>query len=39
MKPLAQYAVKASKILGIIQTKRGAGSTSETELAGFRITL
>ena len=28
-------AVKASKILGIIQTKRGAGSTSETELAGF----
>ena len=30
-----QDAVKASKILGIIQTKRGAGSTSETELAGF----
>lgn len=28
-------AVKASKILGIIQTKRGAGSTSETALAGF----
>ena len=28
-------AVKASKLLGIIQTKRGAGSTSETELAGF----
>ena len=28
-------AVKAAKILGIIQTKRGAGSTSETELAGF----
>ena len=28
-------AIKASKILGIIQTKRGAGSTSETELAGF----
>lgn len=28
-------AVKASKILGIIQTKRGAGSSSETELAGF----
>ncbi|MDT0559685.1 DNA mismatch repair protein MutS [Ichthyenterobacterium sp. W332] len=28
-------AVKASKILGIILTKRGAGSDSETELAGF----
>ena len=28
-------AVKASGILGIILTKRGAGSTSETELAGF----
>ena len=28
-------AVEASKILGIIQTKQGAGSTSETELAGF----
>mgnify|MGYP001209941677 CR=1 FL=1 len=28
-------AVQASKILGIILTKRGAGSTSETELAGF----
>ena len=28
-------AVRASKILGIILTKRGAGSTSETELAGF----
>jgi len=28
-------AVKAAKILGIIQTKRGAGSASETELAGF----
>ena len=28
-------AIKASKILGIILTKRGAGSTSETELAGF----
>ncbi|MBA6152294.1 DNA mismatch repair protein MutS [Gelidibacter maritimus] len=28
-------AVKASKILDIILTKRGAGSTSETELAGF----
>ncbi len=28
-------AVKAAKILGIIQTKRGAGSSSETELAGF----
>ena len=28
-------AVLASKILGIILTKRGAGSTSETELAGF----
>jgi len=28
-------AVKAASILGIILTKRGAGSTSETELAGF----
>lgn len=28
-------AVVASKILGIVLTKRGAGSTSETELAGF----
>lgn len=28
-------AVRASKILGILLTKRGAGSTSETELAGF----
>jgi len=28
-------AVKAAGILGIILTKRGAGSTSETELAGF----
>tara|TARA_B100000989_G_scaffold208526_1_gene158131 strand:+ start:91 stop:2703 length:2613 start_codon:yes stop_codon:yes gene_type:complete len=28
-------AVKASGILGIILTKRGAGSTSETPLAGF----
>ena len=28
-------AVLASKVLGIILTKRGAGSTSETELAGF----
>ena len=28
-------AVRTSKILGIILTKRGAGSTSETELAGF----
>ena len=28
-------AVTAAKILGIILTKRGAGSTSETELAGF----
>jgi len=28
-------AVKASKILDIILTKRGAGSASETELAGF----
>ncbi len=28
-------AVKASRILGIILTKRGAGSESETELAGF----
>ena len=25
----------ASKVLGIVLTKRGAGSTSETELAGF----
>ena len=30
-----QDAVRASKILGIILTKRGAGSSSETELAGF----
>ena len=28
-------AVKASKILDIVLTKRGAGSESETELAGF----
>ena len=28
-------AIKASGILGIILTKRGAGSTSETALAGF----
>jgi DNA mismatch repair protein MutS len=28
-------AVRTAKILGIILTKRGAGSTSETELAGF----
>lgn len=28
-------AVKAAEILGIVLTKRGAGSTSETELAGF----
>ena len=28
-------AIKASVILGIILTKRGAGSTSETALAGF----
>jgi len=28
-------AVRAAKILGIIQTKRGTGSTSETALAGF----
>ena len=28
-------AIKASNILGIILTKRGAGSTSEVELAGF----
>ena len=28
-------AIRASKILGIILTKRGAGSNSETELAGF----
>ncbi|MFK7786632.1 MAG: DNA mismatch repair protein MutS [Crocinitomicaceae bacterium] len=30
-----QDAVVASKILGIVLTKRGAGSASETELAGF----
>ena len=30
-----QDAVLASKVLGIVLTKRGAGSTSETELAGF----
>ena len=30
-----QDAVRSSKILGIILTKRGAGSSSETELAGF----
>ena len=28
-------AIKASKILGIVLTKRGAGSPSEIELAGF----
>ena len=28
-------AVKTSKILGIVLTKRGAGSNSETKLAGF----
>ena len=28
-------AILASKVLGIVLTKRGAGSTSETELAGF----
>ena len=28
-------AVKASKILGIVLTKRGAGSETETALAGF----
>lgn len=28
-------AVVASKVLGIVLTKRGAGSSSETELAGF----
>ena len=28
-------AVRAAQILGILLTKRGAGSTSETELAGF----
>jgi DNA mismatch repair protein MutS len=28
-------AIKASKILGIVLTKRGAGSESETALAGF----
>ena len=30
-----QDAIQASKILDIILTKRGAGSQSETELAGF----
>ena len=30
-----QDAVKAARILGILLTKRGAGSTSETEFAGF----
>ncbi|MGB0392594.1 MAG: hypothetical protein ACPGCK_01865, partial [Flavobacteriaceae bacterium] len=28
-------AVKTAAILGILLTKRGAGSTSETKLAGF----
>ena len=28
-------AIKAANILGIVLTKRGAGSSSETELAGF----
>lgn len=28
-------AIIASKVLGIILTKRGAGSSSETKLAGF----
>ena len=28
-------AVRAAGILGIVLTKRGAGSASETELAGF----
>jgi DNA mismatch repair protein MutS len=28
-------AILASKVLGIVLTKRGAGSASETELAGF----
>ena len=28
-------AILVSKVLGIVLTKRGAGSTSETELAGF----
>ena len=32
-------AIKASKILGIILTKKGAGSMSEIELAGFPIIL
>ena len=30
-----QDAVLTSKVLGIVLTKRGSGSTSETELAGF----
>ncbi len=32
---VGEDAVTTSKVLGIILTKRGAGSTSETELAGF----
>ena len=28
-------AILSSNILGIVLTKRGAGSSSETELAGF----
>ena len=32
-------AILASKVLGIVLTKRGAGSTSETELACRRSTF
>ena len=32
---IGEDAVRASKILGIVLTKRGAGSETETALAGF----
>ena len=35
MKLLEKMLLRASKILGITLTKRGAGSDSETALAGF----
>ncbi len=35
MKPLARMLLKPAKVLDITLTKRGAGSTSEIELAGF----
>ena len=35
MRLIGTDAIKAAGILGIILTKRGAGSTSETALAGF----